>query len=154
MHNSCAPCVHQVCNAQIQPPKVPGPIFNWTDLASGASALMLLHLRNYGIKHARTHIYIHLEHTHIYTQMHHTHTCTCMDVHTNTYTQAQSRAFEHTRTHMYGGTHIHIHEAAQSRTSAHTHPNIQFDGHPRRLTITHSYIFSRTHACMQFAHLC
>ena len=36
------------CNAQIQPPSVP-PIFNWTDTASGASIVMLLHPRGYGV---------------------------------------------------------------------------------------------------------
>ena len=37
------------CNAQIEGPEAPGPIFNWTDKDSGASVLMLLHPRGYGI---------------------------------------------------------------------------------------------------------
>ena len=36
------------CNAQIQAPSTPGPIFNWTDTASETSVLMLLHPRGYG----------------------------------------------------------------------------------------------------------
>ena len=37
------------CNAQIQPPQVPGPIFNWTDRASSSSIIMMLHPRGYGV---------------------------------------------------------------------------------------------------------
>ena len=37
------------CNAQIQPPQTPGPIFNWSDSTSNTSVLMLLHPRGYGL---------------------------------------------------------------------------------------------------------
>ena len=38
------------CNAQIQPPQTPGPLFNWSDTASGTSVFMLLHPRGYGLE--------------------------------------------------------------------------------------------------------
>ena len=37
------------CNAQITPPEVPGPVFNWTDRRSSASALFMIHPRGYGL---------------------------------------------------------------------------------------------------------
>ena len=39
-------------NSQIVPPATPGNVFNWTDMASGESAIMLIHPRGYGMMEA------------------------------------------------------------------------------------------------------
>eukprot|EP01050_Picozoa_sp_SAG11_P017822 SAG11_NODE_2613_length_3172_cov_2.450700_2_plen_364_part_01 len=48
MHQRGIKAFSEGCNAQIQPPQTP-PIFNWTDLSSSTSVIMMLHQRGYGV---------------------------------------------------------------------------------------------------------
>ena len=48
LHQRGVKAFSEGCNAQIQPPQTP-TIFNWTDLSSSTSVIMMLHQRGYGV---------------------------------------------------------------------------------------------------------